>query len=113
MLVLENIPNVKEILHEYIYTNNIIKEGKNNNDKLKIFEEEIKNKKIKLINQVKILNDNYQELIHQIPVGQKKYFLLVTFVTVVTSFCGFFIIFMGVMKYISAPEGYHKMKKIE
>ena len=109
----DNIPKEKEILHEYIYTNNIIKEGKNNNDKLKIFEEEIKNKKIKIINQVKILNDNYQELIHQIPVGQKKYFLVVTFVTVVTSFCGFFIIFMGVMKYISAPEGYHKMKKIE
>ena len=109
----DNISNKKEILHEIIYKNNIFKEGKNTTDKLRIFEEEIKNKKINIINQVRILNDNYQELIHQIPVGQKKYFLVVTFITVVTSFCGFFIIFMGVMNYISAPKNYNKMKKIE
>ena len=109
----DNISSEKEILHDIIYTNNIYKEGKNKSEKLMIFEEEIKNKKIKIINQVKILNDNYQELIHQIPVGQKKYFLVVTFVTIVTSFCGFIIIFIGVMNYISAPKNYNKMKKIE
>ena len=105
--------NPKNFLDEMLYNNNIFKEEKNLNDNLKIFEEEIMNKKMRIINQVNILNDNYYNLIHEIPAGQKKYFLIVTFITVLTSFTGFFIIFWGVMKYISAPNIIEKMKKIE
>ena len=60
-----------------------------------------------------ILKDNYLQLIHDIPAGQKKYFFIVTLVTIFTSFSGFLIIFMGVMNYISAPKEYYKNKKIE
>ena len=105
--------NPKNFLDEILYNNNIFKDEKNLNDNLKIFEEEIMNKKMRIINQVNILNDNYYNLIHEIPAGQKKYFLIVTFITVLTSFTGFFIIFWGVMKYISAPNIIEKMKKIE
>ena len=105
--------NPKNFLDEMLYNNNIFKEEKNLNDNLKIFEEEIMNKKMRIINQVNILNDNYYNLIHEIPAGQKKYFLIVTFITVLTSFTGFFIIFWGVMKYISAPNIIEKLKKIE
>ena len=105
--------NPKNFLDEILYNNNIFKDEKNLKDNLKIFEEEIMNKKMRIINQVNILNDNYYNLIHEIPAGQKKYFLIVTFITVLTSFIGFFIIFWGVMKYISAPNIIEKMKKIE
>ena len=105
--------NPKNFLDEMLYNNNIFKDEKNLKDNLKIFEEEIMNKKMRIINQVNILNDNYYSLIHEIPAGQKKYFLIVTFITVLTSFTGFFIIFWGVMKYISAPNIIEKMKKIE
>ena len=105
--------NPKNFLDEILYNNNIFKDEKNLKDNLKIFEEEIMNKKMRIINQVNILNDNYYNLIHEIPAGQKKYFLIVTFITVLTSFTGFFIIFLGVMKYISAPNIIEKMKKIE
>jgi hypothetical protein len=105
--------NPKNFLDEMLYNNNIFKDEKNLKDNLKIFEEEIMNKKMRIINQVNILNDNYYNLIHEIPAGQKKYFLIVTFITVLTSFTGFFIIFWGVMKYISAPNIIEKMKKIE
>ena len=105
--------NPKNFLDEMLYNNNIFKEEKNLNDNLKIFEEEIMNKKMRIINQVNILNDNYYNLIHEIPEEKKKYFLIITFITVLTSFTGFFIIFLGVMKYISAPNIIEKMKKIE
>ena len=106
--------NEKMILDEFIYKNNIVKEENNNNkDNMEIFEEEIKLKKLNIINQVNILNENYDELIHEIPAGQKKYFLVVTLITIITSIAGFFIILYGVMNYISANERYDKMKKIE
>ena len=92
------------------YGQNDIKDG------IKIFKEKIKIKKLKIFNQVNILNDNYKELIHEIPGGQMKYFWSVTFTTSVVSILGFLIIFMGVMKYISADyrhEKLYKMKKNE
>ena len=103
----------KNFLDEILCNNNIFKDKNNTKNNLEIFEEEIKIKKIKIFNQVNILKNNYPELIHKIPAGQKKYFLIVTLVTIITSFFGFCIILMGVGNYVSADERYTKMKKIE
>jgi hypothetical protein len=85
-------------------------------DKDKLFKEEIKIKKLKIINQVNILNDNYKQLIHEIPGGQMKYFWNITLTTSVVSIVGFLIIFRGVMNYISGDyksDKLFKMKKNE
>ena len=108
-----NFSYEKNFLDEILCNNNIIEDKKNNKNNLETFEEEIKIKKIQIFNQVNILNDNYPELIHKIPAGQKKYFLIVTLVTFITSFIGFCLILFGVGNYISANERYDKMKKIE
>ena len=86
------------------------------NDKYKLFEEEIKIKKLRIINQVNILNNNYKELIHEIPGGQMKYFWNITFITHIVSIVGFLIIFIGVMSYISSGEKhdvFYEKKKTE
>ena len=103
----------KNFINEILVKNNIFENEKNKNKKSEIFQEEIKKKKMIIFNQNNILNDNYLQLIHDIPAGQKKYFLIVTLVTIATSLAGFLIIFMGVMNYISAPKEYYKNKKIE
>lgn len=103
----------KNFVDEILSKNNIIRNEKNSDKKMEIFEDEIKVKKLSIFNQNNILNKNYLQLIHDIPSGQKKYFLVVTLITVITSLGGFFIIFMGVMNYISAPKEYYKRKKIE
>ena len=103
----------KNFVDEILSKNNIIRNEKNSDKKMEIFEDEIKVKKLSIFNQNNILNKNYLQLIHDIPAGQKKYFLVVTLITVITSLGGFFIIFMGVMNYISAPKEYYKRKKIE
>ena len=85
-------------------------------DKDKLFKEEIKIKKLKIINQVNLLNDNYKQLIHEIPGGQMKYFWNITLTTSVVSIVGFLIIFRGVMNYISGDyksDKLFKMKKNE
>ena len=102
----------EKVFYEEIISKNNIFYGQNNiKDKLKLFEEEIKIKKLRKINQVNILNDNYKQLIHEIPGGQMKYFWNITFTTTVVSLVGFLIIFMGVMKYISAD--YIQVKKVK
>ena len=102
----------EKVFYEEIISKNNIFYGQNNiKDKLKLFEEEIKVKKLRKINQVNILNDNYKQLIHEIPGGQMKYFWNITFTTTVVSLVGFLIIFMGVMKYISAD--YIQVKKVK
>ena len=98
---------------EIIHKNNIFYDGKNMKDKLKLFEEEIKIKKLRVINQVNILNQNYKQLIHQIPGGQMKYFWNITFTTSIVSSLGFLIIFMGIINYISVNKPYERMKKNE
>ena len=103
----------KDFLDDIVYHNNIFKGENNTKDNLELFEEEIKIKKKRIINQVNILNKNYLELIHEIPAGQKKYFLIVTLATIITSVAGFCIILFGVVNYVSAYERYDKMKKIE
>jgi hypothetical protein len=103
----------KDFLDGIIYNNNMFKGENKTKDNLKIFEDEIKIKKRNILNQVNILNENYLDLIHEIPAGQKKYFLIVTLVTVITSVAGFCIILFGVVNYVSANERYDKMKKIE
>ena len=103
----------KNFINEILVKNNIFENEKNKSKKLEIFEEEIKKKKMIIFNQNNILKDNYLQLIHDIPAGQKKYFFIVTLVTIFTSLGGFLIIFMGVMNYISAPKEYYKNKKIE
>ena len=103
----------KDFLDGIIYNNNMFKGENKTKDNLKIFEDEIKIKKRNILNQVNILNENYLDLIHEIPAGQKKYFLIVTLVTVITSVAGFCIILLGVVNYLSANERYDKMKKIE
>ena len=103
----------KDFLDDIIYNNNIFKGENKTKDNLEIFEDEIIIKKRNVLNQVNILNENYLDLIHQIPAGQKKYFLIVTLVTVITSVAGFCIILFGVVNYVSANERYDKMKKIE
>ena len=103
----------KDFLDGIIYNNNMFKGENKTKDNLKIFEDEIKIKKRNILNQVNILNENYLDLIHEIPAGQKKYFLIVTLVTVITSVAGFCIILLGVVNYVSANERYDKMKKIE
>ena len=102
----------EKVFYEEIISKNNIFYGQNTiKDKLKLFEEEIKVKKLRKINQVNILNDNYKQLIHEIPGGQMKYFWNITFTTTVVSLVGFLIIFMGVMKYISAD--YIQVKKVK
>ena len=108
-----NVSYEKDFIDGILFKNNIFKNEKNNDKKTEIFEEEIKKKKMIIFNQNNILNENYLQLIHDIPAGQKKYFFIVTLLTIVTSLGGFFIIFMGVMNYISAPKEYFKNKKIE
>ena len=103
----------KDFLDGIIYNNNMFKGENKTKDNLKIFEDEIKIKKRNILNQVNILNENYLDLIHEIPAGQKKYFLIVTLVTVITSVAGFCIILLGVVNYVSANGRYDKMKKIE
>lgn len=103
----------KDFLDGIIYNNNMFKGENKTKDNLKTFEDEIKIKKRNTLNQVNILNENYLDLIHEIPAGQKKYFLIVTLVTVITSVAGFCIILLGVVNYLSANERYDKMKKIE
>ena len=83
------------------------------NDKLKLFEEEIKNKKLRIINQVNILNNNYKELIHEIPGGQMKYFWNITVMTSVVSIVGFIIIFIGILNYISVDRSFEKIIRIK
>ena len=110
--VLPGDSNYEKIFFESIISKNNIFYGENNlNDKLKLFEEEIKIKKLNIINQVNILNDNYKELIHEIPGGQMKYFWNITLITSIVSCVGFLIIFMGVMNYISADNTYENIPK--
>jgi len=109
----DNATYEKDFLDDIIYNNNIFKEENKAKDNLEIFEDEIKIKKRNILNQVNILNENYLDLMHQIPAGQKKYFLVVTLITVITSVAGFCIILLGVVNYVSANERYDKMKKIE
>ena len=109
----DNTTYEKDFLDDIIYNNNIFKEENKAKDNLEIFENEIKIKKRNILNQVNILNENYLDLIHQIPAGQKKYFLVVTLITVITSVAGFCIILLGVVNYVSANDRYDKMKKIE
>ena len=99
----------KTFLNGIINKNNFYIE-KNLKDKLKLFEEEIRIKKLRIISQVNIFNENYKELIHEIPAGQMKYFWNITFTTSIVSCIGFFIIFMAVMNYI-APEDYYEQRK--
>ena len=99
-------------LDELIYKNNVFSENDKKKDKMAIFEDEVKIKKLKIINQIKVFNDNYKELIHEIPGGQMKYFWNITFVTIITCGIGFLIIFSGVLKYISADRPV-RIKKIE
>ena len=103
----------KGFFENIIDKNNLFYGEKNRNDKLKLFEEEIKIKKLTIINQINILNDNYKELIHEIPGGQMKYFWNITLTTSIVSSIGFLIIFMGVMNYISAEKVYDKRKIIK
>ena len=103
----------KGFFENIIDKNNLFYGEKNRNDKLKLFEEEIKMKKLTIINQINILNDNYKELIHEIPGGQMKYFWNITLTTSIVSSIGFLIIFMGVMNYISAEKVYDKRKIIK
>ena len=103
----------KGFFENIIDKNNLFYGEKNRNDKLKLFEEEIKMKKVTIINQINILNDNYKELIHEIPGGQMKYFWNITLTTSIVSSIGFLIIFMGVMNYISAEKVYDKRKIIK
>ena len=101
---------------EIIHKSNLLYNDNNTKDKLKIFEEEIKIKKLTVINQNNILNHNYKQLIHQIPGGQMKYFWNITFATSIISSLGFFIIFMGIINYISLDKKdklYEKIKKNE
>ena len=106
--------NYNKGFFENIISKNNLFYGENNlNDKLKLFEEEIKIKKLIIINQINILNDNYKELIHEIPGGQMKYFWNITLTTSIVSSIGFLIIFMGVMNYISADKIYDKRKIIK
>ena len=109
-LLKNNYSYENDYLDNIIYNNNMFNSTKKS---MEIFEDEIKAKKLNIINQVGILNDNYMELIHEIPAGQKKYFLIVTLITIITSIVGFFIILFGVINYVSASERYDKMKKIE
>ena len=108
-----NFSYEKNFINEILFENNIFENEKNKNKKAEIFEEEIKKKKMIILNQNNILNENYLQLIHDIPAGQKKYFFIVTLITIITSLVGFLFIFMGVMNYISAPKQYYKNKKIE
>ena len=106
--------NYNKGFFENIIDKNNLFYGENNiNDKLKLFEEEIKMKKVTIINQINILNDNYKELIHEITGGQMKYFWNITLTTSIISSIGFLIIFMGVMNYISAEKVYDKRKIIK
>ena len=103
----------KDFFDNILYKNNIFYGQKGLSNKLKLFEEEIKIKKSRIINQINILNDNYKELIHEIPGGQMKYFWNITLITSIVSSVGFLIIFMGVMNYISADNVYEVKKKNE
>ena len=103
----------KTFLNDIIHKNNLFYGENNLKDKLKLFEEEIKIKKLRIINQVNIFNENYKELIHEIPGGQMKYFWNITLTTSIVSCVGFLIIFMGVMNYISPEEIYDKSKKLK
>ena len=103
----------KGFFENIIDKNNLFYGENNRNDKLKLFEEEIKMKKLTIINQINILNDNYKELIHEIPGGQMKYFWNITLTTSIVSSIGFLIIFMGVMNYISAEKVLDKRKIIK
>ena len=103
----------KTFLNDIIHKNNLFYGENNLKDKLKLFEEEIKIKKLRIINQVNIFNENYKELIHEIPGGQMKYFWNITLTTSIVSCVGFLIIFIGVMNYISPEEIYDKSKKLK
>ena len=102
----------KSFLDDIIYKNNIFYGDNNWKDKLKLFKEEIKIKKLKVFNQVNILNNNYKELIHEIPGGQMKYFWNITFMTSIVSMVGFLIIFMGIINYISADRSFEKIIRV-
>ena len=108
----DNITYDKTTLNDIINKNNLFNEENNSKEKLKLFKEEIKIKKLRIINQVNIFNDNYKELIHKIPAGQMKYFWNITIVTSIVSCVGFLIICSGVMNYIS-PETVYKQKKLK
>ena len=96
-----NVNNsISAFFNSPIYKNNVF-ENLNEN---KLFEEEVKAKKLEIFNQVGILNNNYKELIHKIPAGQMKYFWNVTIITSITSFLGFLLIMYGVMQYISDKD---------
>ena len=100
-------------IDDIINKNNLFYRDNNLNDKLKLFKEEIKIKNIRIINQINILNDNYKELIHEIPGGQMKYFWNITLTTSIVSCVGFLIIFIGIMNYISADKIYRKREKLK
>ena len=101
----------KAFFDDILFKNNAFYGQNKLNDKLKLFEEEVKIKKLNIINQVNILNDNYKQLIHEIPGGQMKYFWNITLITSIVSCVGFLIIFMGVMNYISADNTYENIPK--
>ena len=99
--------------NKMMYGDNIFFNEKGSSGKLTLFLEEIKIKKRKVINQVNIFNDNYKQLIHEIPGGQMKYFWNITVITCITSGLGFFIILRGIFKYIAGEDQDKKMKKID
>ena len=101
----------KAFFDDILFKNNAFYGQNKLNNKLKLFEEEVKIKKLNIINQVNILNDNYKQLIHEIPGGQMKYFWNITLITSIVSCVGFLIIFMGVMNYISADNTYENIPK--
>lgn len=75
------------------------------------FEWEIETKANVIISKYQLLINNYQELLHQIPAGQMKYFNIIAKITSLTSIIGFGVILYGLYKYIITRSSYKSKVK--
>lgn len=88
-----------------LYRGNVLK-GK--------FSDEVDIKLNTIFNEVHMLKNNYEQLKHQIPAGQMKFFWPIAVVTSVTSLIGFVIILRGITQYtISKASIIQKNKKTQ
>ena len=78
------------------------------------FSDEVDIKLNTIFNEVHMLKTNYEQLKHQIPAGQMKFFWPIAMVTSITSLVGFVIILRGITQYtISKAAIQHKDKKTQ
>ena len=89
---------IKDFYDNILYNSNIY--NKDNINNRKVFSKEIKNKMNTILNELNMLINNYEQLKHQIPAGQMKYFWPIAFITTITSIIGFSIICIGLFKLV-------------